>query len=175
MDIRDWVQGVVAGEESDAPARLGLSRFLQPRQQRDPEAGENVRKRKRSSGGGSFLEKPASPAPPRSSAGVKPPRPSPILVPGLARMSDSHSIDKSSDRYRRKPRHRTRVERYDHIERHGKQDKSKQDKIKQSAKQSGKVKRKEYSSQKKPDAARIRDFRAKNVANDRLTVSSVVQ
>ena len=85
----------------------------------------------------------------------------------------SEMVDPSAEKklklYERRPRHKTRIDRYELKEniRHGK--KTKQD----AKKESGKKKPKKHRRKEKSGAALMHDFTAQNVAHNRLTVSCI--
>ena len=79
----------------------------------------------------------------------------------------SPSPEKPLKSYERRPRHKTRLDRYEPTEdnRHGKQTKQ------TSKKDRGEKKQKKHKRKEKSGAALLHDFAAQNVAHDRLTVS----
>jgi hypothetical protein len=159
MDIQKWVQGVVADEQRGIPDRPELAEALQPRE-RDTGAGDSWRKRKHPEDGSSFLE-------------LRRSRLAPQITSPCSEAAESsypslpHERDVSNEKYKRKPRHKTRVERYEG----GKNASPPRGKGKTPKDVSRGGKRGKRTAKEKPDTAQMRKFKAKNVVGDRLTVS----
>jgi len=162
MDIQQWIQGVVADEPAGISDRDDIPELFHPKQSNAAAVGHR-RKRRRSSDGTSFLEKPAAPKSPTpdnhsQSHGSHAAHSS----PGQSGVSDG--------RYKKKPRRKTREDLYDNGQAKSKA-KSKRNSGKQREEEEQQSKKKEKRRKPTiPHTTQHRNFKAKNVVTDRLTV-----
>jgi hypothetical protein len=174
MDIDRWVQDVVAADTPGISDRLKVPDIFQPKHV-DCDALVASRKRKRSTADTSFLERAATP-PQAAKRGRR------NRLDSLTPSSSAHSTisgrgspeiqtESSSDRYKRKPRRKTRPDRYELKENAKKRRSSRsttKKKEKKSTKHDGDPKGKWNH---KSDLALNDKFLARNVSKNRLTVS----
>lgn len=176
MNIQSWLDAVVQPESvPDLPQSSGLQE--DPRYGQGQSAGHRRRKPKRSpASDSSLLELPAEPA---KSPSKKHKRAKKVSVPesesgsgsGQSSAADGESADSSasSQRYTRKPRRKTRPERYEPSstitkERGTHADTGRKGESKRTRRKSRRKKGKD------PASGIVQSFHAKNVFGDRLTV-----
>jgi hypothetical protein len=176
MDIREWLQGVVAEEQRGRLEELAIPGFLHPRDiERDPLV--KCRKFTHSSVS-TFLDPVCPPSHGILAKGNSIKNPislpsttvaSPSAISRCSQLEEDHNDD---NEYTRKPRRKTRPDFYDPKPEQKEVDAQWQTNRKRKKKRSdGKIASKRKKPQ--PETARIKDFHAENVCNDRLTVSLV--
>ncbi|KAF2281299.1 uncharacterized protein EI97DRAFT_25754 [Westerdykella ornata] len=176
MDIRKWLNDIVLPEQppspglphQDTPAPLLESHVPETR----PKQG---RRRKRSTTDSSFLEartvppKPKSPPPIRKEADTDESRDTSTCSDAHQPPNASSDSSSSSQRYARRPRRKTRPERYEPKSKHVKEQGAHA-----SRHRNGESKQKKRKSRRKkserPGMGLVQSFHAKNVPQDRLTL-----
>lgn len=174
MDIRKWLAETEVPVSSELPE---WDRFLLPRQ---PGTVPDARRRRKHSSSDSSLSKVASPQPRRKGDTAK--KLDGCEIPDVVneRPSDtSHSISGrstsssyASQRYARKPRRKTREDKYDVGSGRGKE----RDSGRRASRKSESKKSKRKSRRRKDGKTHNgigQEFQAKNVSRDRLTVRTV--
>jgi hypothetical protein len=174
MDIRAWIQGVVAEERHDRLDKLAITGFLHPRDSgRDP----LVRCRNLShSSIGSFLDPINPPSEGSLAKGDNINRPISLqsislstlsAIPGASELDGN---DKDDKKYTRRLRRKTRPDLYIlKPDRKGDDTKWQTNRKRKKKQPDAKLIRKRKKLL--PDAARVKDFHAENVSTERLTVS----
>lgn len=167
MDINQWIQSL---EQANPPGKPPLS-VDQP---------HATRKRRRGSGTSFLLEpfvnrerrdiKAGQPVVSVSSSSSDP---SDATSASTSSASSAPSISSSSEKYQRRPRHRTKADKY-HLK-----SKSKSQSRKKKKRKKEKEKKPKHASRKKRKSKAVtglvQTFQAKNVHKDRLTVCSRLQ
>jgi hypothetical protein len=175
MDIDRWVQGVIAAEMPDLAGQLKVPDIFQPKHSAaDPLA--KSWKRKRSAGDTSFLEL-AAPPPQAAKYGRgngldNRTSSNSVLSSSSGRGLAESQIESSSDRYKRKPRRKTRPDRYD-LKENAKKRRSNRSTAKKKPKKHDQERK--GKRRRKSDVALSDKFLAKNVSKDRLTVGPTLE
>ncbi|KAI9692953.1 MAG: hypothetical protein M1822_004948 [Bathelium mastoideum] len=170
MDIDQWLQNTSAPEEKSLAARLGIPSFLQ-RANPEPASPRHKRKRHRPSRDSSLLEEVVpqqADAPTRQQEAVA----DPIDSDSHSEISNrsagtSVSAATSAALYRRRPRRKTKADRYDPKSAKPRKRREKTSDDRKEAKGGKKVRR----SREKHGVGLVHTYHTKNVAADRVTVS----
>jgi len=169
MDIRKWLDHTISPlQHPSLPDQLGLPPFLRPRGDVDELYESGRRRRKRSTSDSSILkigrrrrrDPPAECESERDHAGSCSDTPTPS--------HHSSASSPSSRRYARRPRRKTRLERYEPKQEYAKERGKHPSGGEKSAPR--KSRRKSRHQKETRGGGLVQSFRAKNVPQDRLTV-----
>jgi hypothetical protein len=172
------VQGVIAAETPGLADRPKVPDIFQPKHS-ICDALVAPRKRKRSSADTSFLE--LAVAPPHAAKSGRGSQPD-SRTPSISALSSSSGTgspeirsESSSGRYKRKPRRKTRPDRYD-LKENGKKRRSDRSTAKKKEKKSTRHNRERKGKRNRRSDLALNDkFSARNVSKDRLTVGPTLE
>jgi hypothetical protein len=175
MDIRGWLQGIVAEEQRGRPEDLAFPPFLRSRDNGDDPLVKS-RKFHKPTNASSFLEPAKAPAWGGSVKGdhLKHPKSLSSITGFAAANSRVESlgtgvVENHTDKYTKQPRRKTRPDLYN-----CKTDSGGHDDRKQSSRKRKKPQNDEKRTRKKrrlqPESMQARNFHADNVTTERLTV-----
>lgn len=174
MDIQKWLEDAMEAEAPIDPALALCPEFFQRRETPAPVFKQkHVPKRRKSDSSLLEMQPHAHRAPPKKAKRPTESSPNPSTHSDSSRPSRSNfaESESSSHRYARKPRRKTRLERYE-----PKPDKERGKHVHRSRKDESKRTRRKSKRRKDEilGADVAQNFQAKNVSRDRLTVRSAV-
>ncbi|KAI9695632.1 MAG: hypothetical protein M1820_008479 [Bogoriella megaspora] len=170
MDINQWLRNTSAADEDRLAQRVGIPSFLQRANRETPSSPpKHKRRRERSPTRASSLLEAAVP-PPQDASNAHQPLPlrdlEEQLQGGDSHVSHQRSSSISSGAYKRRPRRKTRADRYNAAPKsHEKRCPS----LQGEDRDGGSRKRKRRRRVEKPGVGVVQTFQAKNIVKDRLT------